>query len=118
MRKILDKAPGISDKVTVSKFVTHIAAPVSQTKALLPEGSVVVGVSYNAQLERIEIQWERDDLSSGYTYPIEFTAKQLKSNALPDGVKKVSLKPVVVPARVSIFRRRTRMAPPRFAQSA
>jgi len=63
----------------MSKFKTSIPVDVDSIKKLLPAGSFLHGVSWDAQRSAVDVLWEHDDLKTGRDFPADYSLEKLKA---------------------------------------
>lgn len=77
----------------MSAFLTELPVDINGAKVLLPKGSFVESVTWNAENQTVEMVWSNRDLKTPYTTPTKFPLQMLHDQQIPDGA---TLKPVVV----------------------
>lgn len=71
----------------MSKFLTPIPVDIQSIADLLPTRASVLNVRFNRELAQVEIEWDDDDLNTGYTFAHPYPSDALLSGDLPQGVK-------------------------------
>lgn len=84
----------------MSAYVTKLPIDVESVKKLLPPGSDVESVSFNAETREVELRWSNDTLVTGYTVHMDWPLALLQEGKRPDTVKDRVLKPAPVPEPV------------------
>ena len=77
----------------MAQFKTHVPIDIEQIKKLLPEGSLITGVSPTK--EGVELKWQNSRLVSPFTFDLPFSLEQLKAKELPE---KVTVRDSITPS--------------------
>ncbi len=82
----------------MSRFHTSIPIDIEAVKALLPKRATFVhGVSLvdadDHKKLKVVVDWECGELTSGFTFPVDFPVEELRAQKLPKGVSFVTNKP-------------------------
>ena len=88
----------------MSKFKTSIAVDVAAVKELLPEGSFLHGVNWDAKHGTVDLLWEHEKILTGRDFPVEFPAAVLHGQQqLPEGIRVLpGVKPAAKPAATEV----------------
>jgi hypothetical protein len=68
----------------MSTFRTHIPIDIEAVMKLLPEGSLITGISPTK--EGVELKWQNSRLVSPFTFELTFSLEQLRAKELPEKV--------------------------------
>lgn len=82
----------------MSTFATKLPVDLDTIKALLPKGSHVESVKWNAERGEMEIQWDNAELITPFSFPVDFSIAQLKAGELPEKTVIRERKPAPAPA--------------------
>ena len=71
----------------MSQFTTSIPVNIEKVTKLLPDGHHFIGITFDKENSKVDVNWEHDKLVTGRTFAVDFPAENLVKGAdLPEGV--------------------------------